>query len=119
MSGTIKWITFQGKEILLNDRSNLREGDLINNVNNAVKIIEASGKKDILYLVNNSNTIITPEVKELIKKAGNQLKPYLKQTAVIGPNPAQKILINILSKITGMNIKIFDTLEDAKAWLVK
>lgn len=119
MSGSIKWITYQGKEILFNDRSNLRADDLINNVNNAVKLIKESGKKDILYLVDNSNTIISTEVKEVIKKAGNVLKPYLKQTAVIGPNAAQKILINILSKITGMNIKIFDTLENAKAWLAK
>ena len=70
MPGKIQWITHSGKEILLNDRSNLRDNDIIENSNEAVAIIKGSGKKDILYLVDNSNTIIVPKVKEHIKKAG-------------------------------------------------
>jgi len=118
MAEKIQWINYQGKEILFNDRSGLRKTDLIDNVNNAVTLIKESGKNDILYLIDNSDTIITPDIKEVIKKGGQEVKPYLKKTAVIGPNPAQKILINILSKITGMNIKIFDTLNDGKNWLI-
>lgn len=119
MAGTIEWINYQGHEILFNNRSNLRNQEIIQNVGNAVKMIKGSGKKDILYLIDNTNTIISPDVKDVIKKAGHELKPYLKKSAVIGPNAAQKILINILSKLTGMNIKIHDSLEEAKEWLIK
>jgi len=119
MPGKIQWINHSGKEILQNDRSNLRNDDIIENVKQAVELIKGSGKKEILYLVDNSNTIIVPHVKEYIKKAGKELKPYIKKTAVIGANNAQKILLNILSTITGMNIRAFEEIESAKDWLTK
>lgn len=119
MPGIIKWINHQNKEILFNDRSNLRGADIIENVDEAVELVKGSGKKDILYLIDNSNTIIVPHVKEHIKRAGKELAPYLKKTAVVGTNTAQKILINILSTATGMSIRVFDDIEAAKQWLLK
>ena len=64
MPGKIKWIEFKGKEILFNDRSNLSPGDIIRNVNKASKLIKKSGKREILYLVDNSNNNIIPKVKD-------------------------------------------------------
>lgn len=119
MAGTIKWITHRNKEILFNDRSNLRNEAIIENVNNAVDIIKKSGKKDILYLIDNTNTIITPDIKEVIKKAGKELNPYIKKSAVTGLSPAQRILINVLSRLTGMSIKIFNSLDECKEWLIR
>lgn len=118
MAGTIDWIRYEGQEILFNNRSNLRNEELIANIDQAVSLIKKSGKQNILYLIDNTNTIISPEIKDYIKKAGAELKPYLKKTAVIGPNAAQKILLNILSKLTGLNIKVLDSLDEGKAWLV-
>ncbi len=117
MSGSIQWIKYQGKEILFNNRSGLRQTEIIENVKNAVGIIKTSGKKDILYLVDNSDTIIIPEVKDFIKQAGKELTPYIKKTAVLGTNKAQGILINVLSSFTGLNIKTFADELKAKEWL--
>lgn len=119
MAGKIQWISYQGKEILFNDRSNLRDQDIIDNSTQAVDIAIQSGKKDILYLVDNSNTIIVPHVKEHIKKKGKEISPYVKKTAVVGTNNAQKILLNVLSNLTGMNIHVFDDEVSAKDWLIK
>ena len=119
MAGKIEWIQHQGKEILFNDRNGLRDDDLIANSDTAVKAVLDSGKKDILYMVDNSNTIIVPHVKEHIKKGANEIKPFIKKLAVVGPNAAQKVLLNVLSVITGMNIKVFSDMESAKDWLVK
>lgn len=119
MPGIIEWINHDGKEILLNDRSNLGENDIIANSDQAVNLIKGSGKKDILYLVDNSNTIMVPRVKDHIKKGGKEISPYIKKIAVLGTNNAQKILLNVLSNITGMNIHVFDDMESAKKWLVK
>jgi hypothetical protein len=118
MPGTIKWISYKGQEILFNSRSNLRDNDIIENSNEAVSLIKNSGKKEILYLVDNSNTIMVPHVKEHIKKGGKEISPYIKKLAVIGTNSSQKILLNILSTLTGMNIHVFDDEESAKKWLV-
>lgn len=119
MAGKIEWIKYNGKEILFNDRSKLKSDEIVANVNFIVDFIKNSGKKDILYLIDNRGNIITPEVKELIKSAGKELSPYLKKSAVVGANNAQKILLGILSKFAKIDIMIFDDTEKAKEWLVK
>jgi hypothetical protein len=119
MPGKFKWIEFKGKEILFNDRSNLSPEDIIKNVNEAKELITKSGKRKILYLVDNSNNNVIPKVKDHIKKVGKELDPYLLKSAVIGTTPAQKVLINILNNITKMSVKVFDNLENAKEWLVE
>lgn len=118
MPGKIQWISYQGKEILFNDRSNLRDNDIIENSDQAVSFIKGLGKKDLLYLVDNSNTILVPHIKDHIKKGGKEISPYIKKLAVLGTNNAQKILLNVLSTITKMNIRAFDDIESAKKWLI-
>ena len=119
MPGKIKWIQFQGREMLFNDRSNLSPDDIIANVDEASELIKKSGKKDILYLIDNSNNNVIPKVKDHIKKAGKELDPYLSKSAVVGASQAQKVLINILNSLTKMSVKVFDDLESAKKWLVE
>ena len=62
---------------------------------------------------------MVPRVKDHIKKGGKEISPYIKKIAVLGTNNAQKILLNVLSSLTGMNIRVFDDIESAKDWLVK
>ena len=119
MAGTIQWINYLGKEILFNDRSNLRNEEIKKNVDTAVQTIMSCGKKEILYLIDNSNTIIVPEIKEYISKAAKTINPVVKKTAVLGASKAQQIMLNMYSSITGMNIKLFDDAETAKKWLIK
>lgn len=119
MPGKIEWIEYEGKEILFNDRSNLSPEEIIRNVNEAVKMIKKSGKKEILYLIDNSNTNIIPKVKDHIKKAGKEVDPFILKTAVLGASQPQKVLLNLLNKITRMTIRVFDDPESAKRWLAE
>jgi hypothetical protein len=119
MYGKIEWITYQGIEILYNDRSGLRDEEIKTNVDTAVDVIMSSRKKDILYLIDNSNTIIHPEIKKHIEKAAKTINPKVKKTAVLGASRAQQVLLNIYSTATGMNIKLFNDEEIAKKWLIK
>lgn len=119
MPGKIEWIKYRGTEILFNDRSGLRGDEITENVTQSVNLIKSSGKKDILYLVDNSNTIILPEVKEFIKKAAKELDPFIKKTAVLGTNRAQQVMLNVLSAISNMSINAFDDIDRAKEWLIK
>lgn len=119
MPGKIEWIEFKGREILFNDRSNLSPDNIIRNVNEVKTLIMNSGKRNILYLIDNSNTSIIPKVKDHIKNAGKELDPYIKKTAVLGASLPQKVLLNLLNKITRMSIMVFDNIENAKEWLIE
>jgi tRNA uridine 5-carbamoylmethylation protein Kti12 len=117
MPGKIEWIEYEGKQILFNDRSNLSPEEIIRNVDEAVEMIKKSGKQEILYLIDNSNNNIIPKVKDHIKRAGKEVDPFILKTAVMGANQPQKVLLNLLNKITRMTIKIFNDPESAKKWL--
>jgi hypothetical protein len=43
MPGIIQWTSYKGQEILLNNRSNLNDTDIIENSNQVVKLIKESG----------------------------------------------------------------------------
>jgi hypothetical protein len=118
MPGTIQWINYKGQEILMNNRSNLKENDIIENSNQVVSLIKESGKKNILYLVDNSNTHMVPQVKDHIKKGAKEINPFIKKLAVIGTSSSQKIMLNVLSSLIGMNIRVFDDEVSAKNWLI-
>lgn len=119
MYGKIEWIVYEGKKILFNDRSSLRGDEIKENVKTAVDLIMSLQQIDVLYLIDNSNTIITPELKEYISKAAKTIDPKVKKTAVLGASKAQQIMLNIYSATTGMNIKLFDDKEAALKYLVK
>lgn len=119
MPGNIEWIKYKGKEILFNNRSNLLPDDIIKNVDEAKELIMKSGRRKILYLVDNSDNNIIPKVKDHIKKVGKELDPYLAKSAVVGASRAQRVLLNVLNSITKMSVKAFDDLESAKKWLIE
>ena len=119
MYGKIQWITYEGKELLYNDRSGLRDEEILKNVDSAIELIMSSPKNNILYLIDNSNTIIHPEIKKHIEKAAKTIEPKVRKTAVLGASKAQQILLNFYSTATGMNIKLFSDEESAKQWLIK
>lgn len=119
MSGTVKWIIHADKEILLNDRSGLSETEIIENSDRVVNLIKSSGKRDILYLVDNSDTIIVPRVKEHIKKGAREVNSFIRKVAVVGASYPQRVLLNTLSIAIGMNIRVFEDMDSARDWLVK
>lgn len=97
----------------------MRNKEIIKNVDAAVELIISSPKKDILYLIDNSDTIIVQEIKKCIEKAAITINPKVKKTAVLGASRAQQVLLNIYSTATDMNMKMFDSPESAKKWLIK
>ena len=59
------------------------------------------------------------KIFEYISKAAKTIDPKVKKTAVLGASTAQRIMLNIYSSTTGMNIKLFDDKEAALKYLIK
>lgn len=119
MPGKIEWIEFKGKDILYDDRSNLSPDEIINNANELAEVIRKSGKKNILLMVNITNTNLIPKVRDHLKRIGKQLDPFVAKGAVFGVTKTQKVLINLFNSITRMSVKVFNDPESAKEWLVE
>lgn len=58
------------------------------------------------------------EIRDAFRDFIKGNKPYVKSGAVVGLNGLQKIVYNGLMKMTGRDIRSFETEIEAKNWLV-
>lgn len=112
------WITYKGKEILLDDYTTL-SGDFFSHVVNAIlDLTLKTGKKDILCLVDVSDSFANKKTVNAFSNAGKASKEILAKTAVVGITGVKKIFLHVVNKFSKVGAKPFDTREEAKEWLV-
>jgi len=114
----MKWFTYKGKEILLDDYSNLNQEVFLQLIYQITDLTFKSGKTDILLIVDVTHSFANKEIIKAFKESGKRSKPILNKTAVLGITGVKKILLNVVNKFTGLNAKVFSTMEEAKEWLV-
>jgi hypothetical protein len=116
------FIEHKGKEIYYVDYSNLKNNDefisVIAQTNAYREKLKALGRKDLLMLVDISGSYVYGEVLESIKRSGKITKELTAREAVVGITGSKRILLKIVQTVTNMNFRTFDTLEEAKDWLV-
>ena len=115
----MKWITYKGKEILLDDYSNIMPEQFAPLIQQITNLTFQSGKKDILLNVDVTGAFANKEAINAFSESGKKSKILLKKTAVVGITGVKKILLNIVNKFTGLSAKPVSTLEAAKEWLIK
>ncbi|MHA1933632.1 MAG: hypothetical protein ACW96X_13900 [Promethearchaeota archaeon] len=115
----MKWITYEGKEILLDDYTNILPEQFPPLIEQITTLTFQSGKKDILLIVDVTGAFAGKEAVSAFVESGNKSKILLKKTAVVGITGVKKIFLNIVNKLTKLGVKPVSTIEDAKEWLIK
>lgn len=117
----VRWIEHKGKKIIYNDFSKINTNDVIKVVRQFEQIIMANkDKEEILVLSNMTGAHVFGESYEEIKRITKVVRPYIKKRAVVGIMGVKSILykaVNIFAK--GTPTKMFDTIEEAKDYLVE
>lgn len=111
-------IMYKGKEILYINHENCKEDAMIKNLEEAEKIIFDDNKPH-LQLINGINSYATPGFMKVANEFGKKTKDLTTKAAYIGLSGAKRILFMAYSRIVGSKIKAFETLEEAKEYLVK
>jgi hypothetical protein len=115
----MKWIDYKGKEILLDDYSNIMPEQFPPLIEQITNLTFQSGKKDILLIVDVTGAFANKEAVNAFVESGKKSKLLLKKTAVVGITGVKKIFLNIVNKLTKLGVKPVSSLEEAKDWLVK
>ena len=113
----IKWINYKGKEILLDDYTNL-QGDYVEIIEALTNHLINSGKKEILLLIDLNNSYTNKAVVNAFTEAGKRVRPVVKRTAVLGITGVKKVLLNVVNKLSSIDANPFSTEDAAKDWLV-
>jgi hypothetical protein len=113
-------INYKDKKIYYFDHTGLPERELIDNINAGIKmILETYDGEPILNLSNWTNTFGTNEVMDALKTDQQKdIYKKCKKIAVVGISGIKKILLNAINPLTGGKTRAFNTLEEAKEWLV-
>lgn len=80
----MKWITYKGKEILLDDYSNIMPEQFASLIEQITNLTFQSGKKDILLIVDVTGAFANKEAINAFSESGKKSKILLKKTAVVG-----------------------------------
>ena len=119
MAGVTK-INHKGKPIYFADHKGSQGDDVVKNQEQMLKMIKDSGDSDALNLTDMTGVFATSQVHGKMRNIGDEILKYSKKAAVVGMtnNPAKKVLISTYMTLAGKSMKAFDTVEDAKDWLV-
>jgi hypothetical protein len=114
----MKWLTHNGKDILYEDYTNLTGEQIARLVPAITKITEEKDYKDILLLLDFTNSFANKEATNAFGESGKVSKDRLKKTAVLGITGVKKVLLNFVNRVSKVDAKPFSSEEDAKEWLI-
>jgi hypothetical protein len=115
-----KWITHKGRKIYFADYSNFtgRYEDLKAEIGGVTTAITGEPKNSVPLLVDVRDTPGTPENVDLLKASAVACKPHVPKTGVVGVTGYRRMIMRTISKLSGMPLMAFDTIDEAKDWLV-
>jgi hypothetical protein len=117
----IRWIEHKEKQILYIDYSNfLNTDETIKTILQVNDFIKKLGKYELLLFVDVRKSNADEKIiVEALKNNALIIKPYIKKAAVIGVTTMQQIILTVVNVFSGLGIKPFNTIDEAKDWLIK
>ena len=103
---------YKGKKFLYIDMSKCSAEEMLAVIANAEKIIRNQPEKSVFSLTDVTDAWFCPEVNDAMMEFLSGNKPYVVAAAVVGVTGSP------IMKILGRKLVLFDTIEQAKEWLV-
>ncbi|MCF6240988.1 MAG: hypothetical protein L3J74_06530 [Bacteroidales bacterium] len=119
MSGT-KTINYKGVNIFYMDFSNAKNREEINKVmTESIHYIRNQPKNSVIALTNMTNMFFNNDIRNDFQEFLSGNKAYIKISSVFGMSGLARFLFNSLMKVTGRDVRSFETMGEAQEFLVK
>ena len=115
----VQILEHKGKKITYMDFSNADRETIVDTLNEIKPLITAESSKSVLTLVNVEGLIFNAEILKAFQDFTKESKPFVKAGAVLGIKGLQKIAYDAVMKVAGRQLPIFDSIDEAKDWLVE
>lgn len=115
-----KWIEYKGKNIFFQDFSNLMydAAALKKELSHVQAEVITHPKNSLLILSDFRDTNMTGEMMPILNAASVMTKEHVRRTAVLGVTGVKRTLADLLTRLTGQQLKYFDSEAAAKDWLI-
>ena len=116
-----QWIEYKGKKIFYQDFSKLffNSTAVKAELNEVQAIVKAEPKNSVLILTDMRDTNVGSDVLPAMNAASTATKEHVYKAAVLGVTGIKRKLADLLTSMTGQQLKYFDDIETAKLWLVE
>jgi hypothetical protein len=115
------WIEYNGTKIFFQDFSkNFYNSAAVKaELAEVQKIVLAEPKNSVLVLSDLRDTNIGSDLIPIMNAASTATKSHVRKTAVLGVSGMKRKLADLLTALTGQQLKYFDDIESAKIWLIE
>ena len=116
-----KFIEHAGRRIVYMDFSNVQDaGEALRIIEQARLFVAAQPRrKELLTLVNVENSKFDDRIVHALKNLAKHDAPWVLAGAVVGMSALQRVIYRVINTFSGRRLAAFETVEEAKAWLVK
>lgn len=116
----VSFITHKGVKILYENFANSKPEEILPTIEKAKGVIASQPLNSVLALVNVKDAKFDMSVTNALKDFVKENKPYIKFAAVYGVEGLKEIIFRSVLTFSGRkNLAIFNTLEEAKDYLVR
>jgi len=114
----IELISYSGKKVVYVDLSGSKASELPPKIAEAKRLIASQPRASALILTNVTDVELTSQTSAIMKDFSTHNTPYAKASAVVGVEGLKKIIYSAVQRVSGRSIPTFDTIQQAKDWLV-
>ncbi|MGB9233969.1 MAG: hypothetical protein WCC04_06115 [Terriglobales bacterium] len=119
MTDRIRFITHQGKQILLVDLSNCSAAQVEEILREVPGVVAVCPRGSVLIFSDFTGASFDEEAVRVMKESAVFDKPYVKKTAWVGAENFPREYSKSLSSFSGREFPVFETRDQALAWLVR
>jgi hypothetical protein len=115
------WIEYRGKKILYQDFSKqfYNSAAVKAELAEVQKIVLGEPENSVLVLSDLRDTNVGSDLLPSMNAASATTKSHVRKTAVLGVTGMKRKLADLLTALTGQQLKYFDDFESAKSWLAQ
>ncbi len=111
-------IKYNGRTFFFMDFTNMKSCEDVDNlIKHSVDYIRSQPENSVLTLTNISGMHFNGDIKNAFSDFLKGNKPFVKAGAVVGIGGLQRIVYNGVMKLTGRDLRSFETLDQAQDWL--
>ena len=115
----IRFITYEGQQILYVDFSNGSLDDMHTIIRESIPVVRSQRVKSLLMLTNVHDLAFNPASAGEMRKYAQGNEPFVFAAAVVGLDGLKRIVYETIRKASGQNMMAFSDVEEAKQWLVE
>ena len=115
----IRFITHQGKQILLTDLTNCAAEEVIELLTEVQRIVTVQPRKSVLTLGDFTGAEFSRAAVTRMKEVAVFDRPYVKRAAFVGAQSLPKVFYDALTTFSRREFPRFKTREEAMDWLVR